>query len=143
MWKHFIWYSHLMIFATETRNENYHFPLSLSLSLSLSLFLEKESQIIFYFFSFSSYGQNLAASTQVVETLFSCLICLVGLSFFGFLIGNMQVHLLQEMHLYQKTIISWPLSFYLHDNICISSTYRSLQIQGMANVLDCIHFFSR
>ncbi|KAL3529562.1 hypothetical protein ACH5RR_008884 [Cinchona calisaya] len=41
----------------------------------------------------SSYGQNLSTSTQVVETLFSSLICLVGLVFFALLIGNMQSYL--------------------------------------------------
>ncbi|CAI9099356.1 OLC1v1036163C2 [Oldenlandia corymbosa var. corymbosa] len=41
----------------------------------------------------SSYGQNLESSTQVVETLFSSVICLMGLVFFALLIGNMQSYL--------------------------------------------------
>ena len=56
----YFWVKSLMLFVTKSRNENY---------ISFS-FLEKESQIIFYFFSLNSYGHNLVACTQVVETLF-------------------------------------------------------------------------
>ncbi|XP_075508622.1 cyclic nucleotide-gated ion channel 18-like [Primulina tabacum] len=43
--------------------------------------------------SLSSYGQNLESSTYVSETMFSSLICLLGLVLFSLLIGNMQTYL--------------------------------------------------
>ena len=42
-------------------------------------------------FGFSSYGQSLATSTFVGETLFAILIAIFGLVLFAHLIGNMQV----------------------------------------------------
>ncbi|CAA6662285.1 unnamed protein product [Spirodela intermedia] len=41
----------------------------------------------------SSYGQNLATSTFIGETLFAILIAIVGLVLFAHLIGNMQAYL--------------------------------------------------
>ncbi|XP_020547402.1 probable cyclic nucleotide-gated ion channel 16 isoform X2 [Sesamum indicum] len=41
----------------------------------------------------SSYGQSLKTSNYVVETIFSIIICLMGLVFFALLIGNMQTYL--------------------------------------------------
>ncbi|XP_075112829.1 putative cyclic nucleotide-gated ion channel 16 [Nicotiana tabacum] len=43
--------------------------------------------------SLSSYGQSITTSINIVETLFSSLICLLGLVFFALLIGNMQSYL--------------------------------------------------
>ncbi|CAN4088252.1 unnamed protein product [Withania somnifera] len=43
--------------------------------------------------SLSSYGQTIETSTNIVETLLSSLICLLGLVFFALLIGNMQSYL--------------------------------------------------
>ena len=45
--------------------------------------------LIFLFLS--SYGQNLATSTFIGETLFAILIAILGLVLFSHLIGNMQV----------------------------------------------------
>ncbi|KAK4400610.1 Cyclic nucleotide-gated ion channel 18 [Sesamum angolense] len=41
----------------------------------------------------SSYGQSLRTSNYVVESIFSIIICLMGLVFFALLIGNMQTYL--------------------------------------------------
>ncbi|XP_049396882.1 probable cyclic nucleotide-gated ion channel 16 [Solanum stenotomum] len=43
--------------------------------------------------SLSSYAQSITTSTNIVETLLSSLICLLGLVFFALLIGNMQSYL--------------------------------------------------
>ncbi|KAF3630674.1 putative cyclic nucleotide-gated ion channel 18 [Capsicum annuum] len=43
--------------------------------------------------SLCSYGQSITTSVNIVETLFSSLICLLGLVFFALLIGNMQSYL--------------------------------------------------
>ncbi|KAJ8553796.1 hypothetical protein K7X08_024474 [Anisodus acutangulus] len=43
--------------------------------------------------SLSSYAQSIETSTNIVETLLSSLICLLGLVFFALLIGNMQSYL--------------------------------------------------
>lgn len=40
---------------------------------------------------FSSYGQNLATSTNPGETSYAIFICIVGLVLFCLLIGNFQV----------------------------------------------------
>lgn len=45
----------------------------------------------FNLFICSSYAQSITTSTNIVETLLSSLICLLGLVFFALLIGNMQV----------------------------------------------------
>lgn len=61
----------------------------------------------------SSYGQNLATSTYIGETLFAILICLVGLVLFAHLIGNMQTYLqsitvrLEEWRVKRRDIEEW------------------------------------
>lgn len=61
----------------------------------------------------SSYGQNLATSTYMGETLFASFICLVGLVLFSLLIGNMQTYLqsttvrLEECRVKRRDIEQW------------------------------------
>ncbi|KAI0494432.1 hypothetical protein KFK09_024566 [Dendrobium nobile] len=61
----------------------------------------------------SSYGQNLATSTYIGETLFAILICIMGLVLFSHLIGNMQTYLqsitlrLEEWRVKRRDIEEW------------------------------------
>lgn len=61
----------------------------------------------------SSYGQNLATSTFIGETLFAILIAILGLVLFSHLIGNMQTYLqsitvrLEEWRLKRKDTEEW------------------------------------
>ncbi|KAM6579577.1 hypothetical protein CsatA_003351 [Cannabis sativa] len=61
----------------------------------------------------SSYGQNLATSTFIGETLFAILIAILGLVLFSHLIGNMQTYLqsitvrLEEWRLKRRDTEEW------------------------------------
>ncbi|CAA2989091.1 probable cyclic nucleotide-gated ion channel 16 [Olea europaea subsp. europaea] len=61
----------------------------------------------------SSYGQGLNTTTYVIETIFSSLICLMGLVFFSLLIGNMQTYLqsmsarLEEWRIRRRDTEEW------------------------------------
>nr|GMC63503.1 probable cyclic nucleotide-gated ion channel 16 [Ipomoea batatas]GMC69837.1 probable cyclic nucleotide-gated ion channel 16 [Ipomoea batatas]GMC72214.1 probable cyclic nucleotide-gated ion channel 16 [Ipomoea batatas]GMC74388.1 probable cyclic nucleotide-gated ion channel 16 [Ipomoea batatas] len=63
--------------------------------------------------SLSSYGQGMDTTTNTVETLFSSLICLMGLVIFALLIGNMQSYLqsmstrLEEWRIKRRDTEEW------------------------------------
>ncbi|XP_019197318.1 PREDICTED: probable cyclic nucleotide-gated ion channel 16 [Ipomoea nil] len=63
--------------------------------------------------SLSSYGQGMDTTTNTVETLFSSIICLMGLVIFALLIGNMQSYLqsmstrLEEWRIKRRDTEEW------------------------------------
>ncbi|GLU20692.1 hypothetical protein SLE2022_368780 [Rubroshorea leprosula] len=86
-----------VITGCDARNDNFHFGMfadAFTNDVASSNFIDKYFYCLWWGLkNLCSYGQNIAASTIVSETLFGILICIAGLVFFCHLIGNMQTYL--------------------------------------------------
>ncbi|KAL7111588.1 hypothetical protein ACP275_05G098900 [Erythranthe tilingii] len=95
---HDVWFNATDVFKKcDGKSSDYNFGL---FAYALEDEVPSASLIEKYFYclwfglrSLSSYGQSLEASAYIVETIFSILICLMGLVFFALLIGNVQTYL--------------------------------------------------
>ncbi|KAL6523148.1 hypothetical protein OROHE_016443 [Orobanche hederae] len=93
-----MWYNSTVVFKQcDGRSSNFEFGLfadALNDEVTSASLIEKYFYCLWFGLrSLSSYGQSMVASAYVVETIFSILICLVGLVFFALLIGNVQTYL--------------------------------------------------
>ncbi|KAL6551919.1 putative cyclic nucleotide-gated ion channel 16 [Orobanche gracilis] len=93
-----MWYNSTVVFKQcDGRSSNFDFGLfadALNDEVTSASLIEKYFYCLWFGLrSLSSYGQSMVASAYVVETIFSILICLMGLVFFALLIGNVQTYL--------------------------------------------------
>ncbi|KAK6117115.1 hypothetical protein DH2020_049160 [Rehmannia glutinosa] len=93
-----IWYNNTEVFKKcDGKSSDFDFGLfapALNDEVTSTSVIEKYFYCLWFGLrSLSSYGQSLEASAYLVETIFSILICLMGLVFFSLLIGNVQTYL--------------------------------------------------
>ncbi|KAJ8750987.1 hypothetical protein K2173_016168 [Erythroxylum novogranatense] len=114
-----IWANSTSVFSNCNPNNNISFDygifeLAMTKNVVSSKFLEKYFYCLWWGLQqLSSYGQTLATSTYIEETLFAILICILGLVLFAHLIGNMQTYLqsltvrLEEWRLKRRDTEEW------------------------------------
>ncbi|EPS71990.1 hypothetical protein M569_02767, partial [Genlisea aurea] len=95
---HDLWYKSTQVFdMCDGRKGTYDFGLftdALNNEVASAGFVQKYFYCLWFGLkSLSSYAQNMQASPYVAETMFSIIICLMGLVFFALLIGNVQGYL--------------------------------------------------
>ncbi|GAB4829764.1 Cyclic nucleotide-gated ion channel 18 [Ancistrocladus abbreviatus] len=98
------WLNRTQVLANcDPRNEDLEFKFGL-FSVAFTDDVPSAGFIEAYFYclcwglkNLSSYGQGMAASTYIGETLFSCSVCIMGLLLFSHLIGQIQTYLQSMM----------------------------------------------